>query len=275
MADVQALLQDSGEPTLEQAIATAKERFHNVVLNIAITGESGVGKSSFVNAIRGLKNNDKAAAPTGITQTTTAPTKYPHETMQNIIFWDLPGIGDSTFTSSTYMKQFNFQNYDFFIIVSASRFKENDLFLANQIKKMNMKFYFVRTKVDLDVNDQEDMGVSEEDALQKIRKDCEKNLKSLKSSINPQVFLLTSRNLKRFDFQKFVEVLETDLPEHKRKALILSVPVYSQQFLQKKYKILKREVWAAAITSGGVGGIPMPGVSTVFDITLASASGEA
>ena len=78
MADQQdelcALLKDSGEPTLERAIAKAREmvdRLDHVTLNIAVTGETGAGKSSFVNAIRGLQDPDEGAAPTGVTETTT------------------------------------------------------------------------------------------------------------------------------------------------------------------------------------------------------------
>ncbi|KAG6922544.1 interferon-inducible GTPase 5-like [Chelydra serpentina] len=58
----------------------ALESFENMVLNIAVTGETGAGKSSFINAIRGLVTEDKGAAPTSVTEMTTEPTAYPHPT---------------------------------------------------------------------------------------------------------------------------------------------------------------------------------------------------
>jgi len=45
-------------------------------IRIAVTGASGVGKSSLVNALRRLLANDKDAAQTGVTETTTEPTMY-------------------------------------------------------------------------------------------------------------------------------------------------------------------------------------------------------
>ncbi|CAK9018058.1 unnamed protein product [Durusdinium trenchii] len=43
---------------------------------LAITGASGVGKSSLVNALRRVKDTDADAAETGVKETTTEPTMY-------------------------------------------------------------------------------------------------------------------------------------------------------------------------------------------------------
>ncbi|XP_062383032.1 interferon-inducible GTPase 5-like [Sardina pilchardus] len=266
--DSQTLLQESGKQTLEQAIAKAREevdRFDNIVLNIAISGESGAGKSSFVNAIRGLKDIDDGAACTGVVQTTRGYSPYPHPTMPNVTLWDLPGTGEPGFKANTYLKNVNFQKYDFFIIVSATRFRENDIMLAKEIQKKKKNFYFVRSKIDIDVQEEAQKGVTEGQTLQAIQRDCEKNLREIKS---PHVFLISSRDLNRFDFQKLIETLETDLPENKRQAFVLSLPVYSQQSLEKKYKTFKKSVWALAIGSGAVGGIPVPGLSPAFDVAV-------
>ncbi|XP_042559306.1 interferon-inducible GTPase 5-like [Clupea harengus] len=279
MADQQdylrALLNDSGEPTWERAIAKAREEvdgLDNVTLNIAVTGETGVGKSSFVNAIRGLKKKDVGAAPIGFTETTIEPTMYPHPTMPNVNFWDLPGIGGPTFKAKTYMKDVKYQNYDFFIIVSASRFKENDMKLAEEIKKKKKNFYFVRTKIDFDVSREKEDGASKEEnkiieeaTLKKIRKDCLDNLRTLGP---PPVFLITSDDLEMFDFKKLVNDLERDLPDNKRNALVMSLPVYSKECLDRKYSLFKKEAWAVAITSGAIAAAPVPGLSTACDVAM-------
>ncbi|XP_031417466.1 interferon-inducible GTPase 5-like [Clupea harengus] len=267
--DLCALLKDSGEPTLERAIAKAREEvgwLDNVILNIAVTGETGAGKSSFINAIRGLQDTAEGAAPTGVTETTMEPTMYPHPNMPNVNLWDLPGIGSPTFKAETYMKEVKYQNYDFFIIVSASRFKQNDITLAKEIKKNKKNFYFVRTKTDLDVTQEVKKGVREEQTLQKIRNNCLENL--IGTFGPPPVFLITSESLQRFDFPKLVNNLERDLPEEKRNALVMCLPVYSQQCLEKKYSLFKKLAWAVAITSGAIAAVPVLGLSQACDVAM-------
>ncbi|XP_031417501.1 interferon-inducible GTPase 5-like [Clupea harengus] len=267
--DLCALLKDSGEPTWERAIAKAKDvvdRLDHVTLNIAVTGETGNGKSSFVNAIRGVHDADtKRAAPTGVTETTMEPTMYPHPTMPNVRIWDLPGIGSSNFKAKTYMKDVKYKTYDLFIIVNASRFTEYDIMLANEIKKMKKNFYFVRTQTDSDVANEGRKRVLEEKTLEKIRNSCEDNLRTLGS---PPVFLITSHNLERFDFQELVNTLEKDLPEHKRDALVMSLPVHSKQSLDRKYSLFKKAAWAVAIVSGAIAAAPVPGLSLACDVAM-------
>ncbi|XP_062373432.1 interferon-inducible GTPase 5-like [Sardina pilchardus] len=269
--DVCALLNDSGEPALERAIAKAREvvdRLDNVVLNIAVTGATGAGKSTFVNAFRGLKDTDQGAAKTGEVETTTEPEMYPHPNMPNVRIWDLPGIGTKQFKAETYIKDVKFQNYDFFIIIGEKRFREYDIMLANEIKKKKKNFYFVRSMIDQDVKNAARRGKSEEETLQQIRKNCEENLRELGS---PPFFLISSAFLEKFEFGKLLNVLERDLPEHKRDALLMSVPVYSKQCLEKKYNTFQKAVWALAVLSGGIAAAPVPGLSTACDVAIVAA----
>ena len=148
------------------------EDTNKIPLNIAITGESGVGKSAFVNAFRGIDNADERAAPTGVE--TTKPESYPHPIYPNVTLWDLPGVGTSKFPADQYLKHSWFENVDFFIIVSAGRFRENDARLAQEIKKMDKNFYFVRSKIDNNLSDakRSQREYDEEKTLQKIRENC-------------------------------------------------------------------------------------------------------
>ncbi|CAB4040875.1 interferon-inducible GTPase 5-like, partial [Paramuricea clavata] len=53
MEDVQGHIEEHGVSGIEEFFKTKLGRWKDVEINIGITGNSGVGKSSFINAIRG------------------------------------------------------------------------------------------------------------------------------------------------------------------------------------------------------------------------------
>ncbi|RXN38273.1 interferon-inducible GTPase 5-like protein [Labeo rohita] len=242
------------------------DQFFNVSLNIAVTGVTGSGKSSFVNVLRGLKDDDVGAAPTGVTETTMEPVMYEHPEMPNVKIWDLPGIGSSNLKSEKYLKDVKFNTYDFFIILSSVRFMENDIMLAKEIRKQKKDFYFVRSKIDNDISsEKEKKGFDEQKVLSIIRDDCQKNLKELG---DPKVFLISSRNLQKYDFESLQNILEDELPEHKKYALLQAWPVCSAASLEKKINMFKRIIWAVSLASACIAVVPVPGLSAACDLGI-------
>ncbi|KAK9961150.1 hypothetical protein ABG768_008957 [Culter alburnus] len=259
-------LQEISDSTPAQKTNKLKSKLkelENITLNIAVTGMTGAGKSSFVNALRGLHNDDGRAAPTGTIETTMKPNMYPHPFMPNVKIWDLPGIGSPKFRAKKYLKDVKFNTYDFFLIVTSERFKENDIELATAIQKSKKLFYFVRTKIDNDVRaESHKRDFDERKLLDNIREDCKKNL--LKVGIS-KIFLVSSFQLDKYDFQKLINTLEDELPENKRFALIQSLPIYSQEALMKKKKYFKKIMWLNAFAAG-IGALPpLPGLSVACD----------
>uniref|UniRef100_A0A8C2HY61 IRG-type G domain-containing protein n=1 Tax=Cyprinus carpio TaxID=7962 RepID=A0A8C2HY61_CYPCA len=262
-------IKESGESTLEKAKAKAKTKFDqfiNVSLNIAVTGKTGSGKSSFVNALRGLEDEDDGAAPTGVTETTMVPTVYEHPEMPNVNLWDLPGIGSPNFKAKKYLNDVKFNTYDFFIILNSERFTENDIMLAKEIRKQKKSFYFVRSKIDNDMSsEKKKKGFDEQKVLSIIREYCQKNLKELG---DPKVFLISSCDLEEYDFESLQNTLEDELPEHKKYALLQAWPVCSAASLEKKINMFKRTIWAASLVSAGVAVVPAPGLSAACDVGM-------
>ncbi|XP_078067348.1 interferon-inducible GTPase 5-like [Mustelus asterias] len=259
----------SGMENIKPLIQKKLIELDNTELNIAVSGESGAGKSTFINALRGLQNADEGAAETGTTETTMEPIGYKHPNLPNVCLWDLPGIGTTKFPAEKYLSKMKFEKYDFFIIISACRFRENDVKLAKKIKKLGKKFYFIRSKIDMDFDSvrRGRRKFNEVEELEKIRKDCISKLD--KAGIpSPCVFLISSFDLDLYDFNLLNKTLEDDLPRMKKMVYILSLPNVSVEIVQQKKKELMKRIWMLATLSGAVGAVPIPGVSLACDIGI-------
>ncbi|KAF3845517.1 hypothetical protein F7725_008680 [Dissostichus mawsoni] len=239
-------LQTNGPAAAAAKIGAYLEEQDKIPLNIGITGESGSGKSTFVNAFRGLDKKDKsaAAAPTGCTETTKEVKPYPHPQYPNVTLWDLPGV--------------QFVRFDFFIIISATRFTENDVKLAKEIQKMEKKFYFVRSKIDQDMRNEEETQseFNAEKLITKIRDNCFK------------VFLVSSHHFHLYDFCLLQETLERELPAHKRAALLLALPIVNFEIIKKKKEALQSKIKFLAASSAVGAAVPVPGLSCALDLAM-------
>uniref|UniRef100_A0A3P9C7E0 IRG-type G domain-containing protein n=1 Tax=Maylandia zebra TaxID=106582 RepID=A0A3P9C7E0_9CICH len=233
----------------------------NTPLNVAITGESGSGKSTFINAFRGIGDEDEGAAPTGVVETTSQVTPYPHPKYPSVILWDLPGIGTTRFPADEYLKLVGFEKFDFFIIISDSRFRENDVKLAQEIQRMKKKFYFVRSKVDKDIRAEK--KTRREFNMERTLSTIRKNYLGIKS---PQVFLVSTFELHLYDFPLLQQTLERDLPEHQRDVLLFGIC----NIIKKKKEVFQAEITLYATLSAAVRTAPL-GISSVFDSTLKAA----
>nr|XP_033819191.1 interferon-inducible GTPase 5-like isoform X2 [Geotrypetes seraphini]XP_033819192.1 interferon-inducible GTPase 5-like isoform X2 [Geotrypetes seraphini]XP_033819193.1 interferon-inducible GTPase 5-like isoform X2 [Geotrypetes seraphini]XP_033819194.1 interferon-inducible GTPase 5-like isoform X2 [Geotrypetes seraphini] len=236
-----------------QALLTSLE---TTTLDIAIIGDSGAGKSTFINALQGLGDEDVGAAKTGVTETTTEPTLYKHPKIPTVRLWDLPGIGTPNFLADQYLKKVDFEKYDFFIILASERFRENNAYLAKSIRAMNKKFYFVRSKIDLDIRAcQRNKNFNEESVLAQIRAGCICSLQE-EGVEAPKVFLVSSFELHKYDFYKLQDTLVQELNGQKRHVLLLSLPNNTAEVVQHKKYSLKRHVWKKALMTCIVSVLP-------------------
>lgn len=243
------------------------EKLDNVPLKIAITGESGTGKSTFVNALREVDNMDVDAAPTGVVETTMEPKEYSVPKNTNIKIWDLPGVGTTKFKTNEYVEEMKLATYDFFIIISNDRFKENDAKLAKEIDKMKKNFYFVRSKVDHNIQDDKRSrrDFTEESTLMRITDNSIKELEKLDIK-SPKVFLVSSFDLHLYEFRDLWDTLEKELPEHQRDALLLALPNISLNVVEQKTKALEAKIKWRALASAAGAAVPIPGSSIAIDL---------
>ncbi|KAI2647802.1 Interferon-inducible GTPase 5 [Labeo rohita] len=259
---------------LSSAVHAIKESLKKqdlVELNIGVTGESGSGKSTFVNAFRGLGDEDEDSAKTGVVETTTEPEVYLHPKMKNVKVWDLPGIGTPNFKADEYLKLVRFQRYDFFIIIASDRFRECHTQLAKEITKMKKTFYFVRSKIDLSIDaERRKKNFDLKKTLNTIRENCEHGLRKIGIE-DPVVFLISGWKLGKYDLNALQERMEKELPEHKRHVLMLALPNITLEINERKKKALEKNIKKVAILSACAAAVPLPGLSIAVDLAIIAA----
>jgi interferon gamma inducible protein 47 len=97
---VATYIQQHGVAGLNKYAQDQLDSWKKIPLNIAITGRSGVGKSTFINTVRMLEPEDEGAAPVSVVECTLVPTSYVHPHHATLTFWDLPGKASKVFATS-------------------------------------------------------------------------------------------------------------------------------------------------------------------------------
>ncbi|XP_039178613.1 interferon-inducible GTPase 5-like isoform X1 [Crotalus tigris] len=244
------------------------DEMKNLPLNIAVTGQAGAGKSSFVNAIRGVRDDDDEAAEVGPVEQTMVPKAYPHPLFPNVIIWDLPGIGTSRFKAAEYLQKVQFQRYDAFIIVTSDYFTENDSLLAREIQRMRKKFYCVCTKIDVNINsEKKENNLIKEKTLAIIRKYCEDQLRRA-GGLSARVFLISNWKIDEYDFPLLQETLAAELPYYKKHISTTAAQAFSENELRKKKAEIISYIKKVALVSCACGAVPVPGLSILCDIPI-------
>ena len=199
-------------------------------VKIAVVGQSGAGKSSFINTIREIEDpDDPGYAGTDVTECTEEPSDFAFPKNDHIKLWDLPGAGTGKFKAAEYAKKMKFDEYDAFILLSSERFTEIDNMIAKEIEGMGKPFFFARTKMDHAMRDEKrkyrkkfDPGATAD----KIQKDCQKHLERPDGTF-PKIYLIANipaEELKEdfgdieFDNSKLTVAIAESLPELQKEA---------------------------------------------------------
>ncbi|XP_039178564.1 interferon-inducible GTPase 5-like isoform X1 [Crotalus tigris] len=266
--DLKSDLNQGSVPKVTAEYQQCLNEMQNLPLDIAVTGDAGVGKSSFINAFRGVMDDDNDAAEVAAVEGTKMPKPYPYPSFPNIKLWDLPGIGTPKFRAAEYMKKVQFERYDVFLIFTSDRFTENDALLAKEIKRMRKKCYYVRARIDESIkNESRKRDFNEMETLSAIRKHCEGILKEA-AELSERVFLISNHHAHMYDFPLLQERMAAELPDHKKQILTLAVHIFSENELMKKKELMKAYIKKLAWVSCACGAVPLPGLSMASDVGI-------
>jgi len=137
-------------PTPEE-LAAAKWRiqYKENCFHFAVAGASGSGKSSLVNAFRGLRSQDAGSAAVGVTETTLRVTRYSGASPENPFVWyDIPGAGTLKCRDWQYFNDQGLYVFDCIIVLFDNRFTMTDIAILVNARRFNIPTYIVRSKAD-------------------------------------------------------------------------------------------------------------------------------
>jgi predicted GTPase len=269
------ILSIDGVKAYESFLRNKTDEWKTISLNIGVIGGSGSGKSSFINAVRDLDGDDEGAAKVGVTETTMEPTPYSHPNNEMMKFWDLPGAGTNLFPKKSYLEKIGFERFDFFLILAHLRFTELDAWLSQEIRNKGKQFFFVRTRIQCDIDNDRKAHPKRykngskavtEGLLNEMRVNLQENLKDLYQE--NKVFLIDSYERNKYDFSLLEQRLVEEFPGLKRHAFIFSMNAFSEQMVQAKVQELRSTLWKSASLSALVAAVPIAGLSFTVDLMV-------
>lgn len=144
----------------ELAAAKEKIQYKDGLFHFAVAGVSGSGKSSLINAFRGLRNGDAGAAPTGVVETTSQIDRYPDPNPRLPFVWyDVPGAGTLAQSDWLYFNSQGLFVFDCIIVLFDNRFTLTDISILTNCRRFQIPTYIVRSKADVHIrNVMADMG---------------------------------------------------------------------------------------------------------------------
>ncbi|XP_076398524.1 immunity-related GTPase family M protein 2-like isoform X2 [Peromyscus maniculatus bairdii] len=211
------------EGKLGEVVSIVKDISQEVsrsTVKIAVTGDSGNGMSSFINALRFIGHEEEDSAPTGMVRTTQKPACYSSSRFPNVDLWDLPGTRVTVPSMENYLEEMEFDKYDLIIIIITSeQFSSNHVKLAKAMQRMRKRFYVVWTKLDRHLGPS---AHSEPQLLRSIQESIQENLQKEGVKV-PPIFLVSSFEPSSHDFPELRDTLKKDIPSMRYDGLLGTV----------------------------------------------------
>lgn len=147
--------------------------------NYAVCGPSGVGKSYFINALRGVRPGDARAAAVGVTETTHDIFRYDFPEERYLKLWDLPGFGTARHPTDTYARDKALIAFDAVLIMYSDRLLAGIVDIVRILDAANVPVAVVRTRADRSVEDlMADRGLSLGEARREVRRQHEATMRA-------------------------------------------------------------------------------------------------
>ncbi|XP_017279230.1 immunity-related GTPase family, q2 [Kryptolebias marmoratus] len=230
-------------------------------INLAVVGDRGGEKASFMNSLRGLGPDDKDAAPS---QSPVAPeevTGYPNPKHPDFRLWDLPPVPTtSPFEPEGYVNRFKFLRYNAVFMMFTQKLQPNSVEVCLEARSLQQQAVYFILLASAKDTEKKSLEERKEAALEVLKSQGVKQ---------PKVFLVRPSTLEKLDFPDLLADISKALPEIRAYAFLLALPALTPALVTQKKEAFKALIWAAASLSGGVSAIPVPLVASMVDSSIA------
>nr|XP_046255919.1 immunity-related GTPase family, q2 [Scatophagus argus] len=253
-------LKDSIESNKLSDVKDAVEDLLISRINLAVVGDRGDEKATFINSLRGLGPGDDGAAPSPSSVGPEEVAGYLNPIHPDFRLWDLPPVpSTSPFEPEGYMNRVKFLRYNavFMAFTNTPQPHSVEVYLeARSLQQQTVYFILLALANDTD----ESLGEKKKASLEVL---------TSQGVAQPKVYVVRPSALEKLDFPGLLEDMGRDLPEIRAHSLLLALPTLTSALVAQKKEAFKALVWAAASLSGGVSAIPVPFVASMVDSSVA------
>lgn len=257
-------LQDANDPDKQMM------KLRNQRIKFAVTGRSGMGKSTFINLVRDVNHGDTDFAKVGYGDCTSSQTEYKHPRNEHISFVDLPGFGTDTFTKKMCSDSYDLRVFDFCLIFIDSVIMEDDVWIVKKLKENGIPYCFIRSKIDANISMAEPMGKKENEVVNEIRKILQTKISKHDVLSGSRIFLVS--NVKTFfhisDFKELFSFITENLDREKSESLLFFLPILSPDMIDKKFDMLRNRISDISICAAVIAAIPVPFLDTAINMIM-------
>jgi len=234
------------------------ENFKKTKIKCGIIGRSGTGKSSLINAIVGEEIAEVGEVET--TMTIGEPIEH-----KGLLFYDLPGCSTAKFPKENYIDYFGITDFDCVILVTSDRFYEDDLFLIDELTKINKPVFAVRTKIDFSIDRALRRDIPADETYKTVYSNLEKNLKGYRLK---GIYLTSADFPQEYDLSRLLDDIYTSLGDLKKERFIADINITSEKILYEKRTVSEKLVFRYSALAAANGLNPIPGLDVSVDLGL-------
>ncbi|XP_076081573.1 uncharacterized protein LOC143052425 [Mytilus galloprovincialis] len=233
-------INEEGSEKFMEHLNKTLDKWKNEKVKFGLAGGSTMGKSSFVNVLTGhTEDNENRAKTSAGGNTTVSSTEYSDARQKIISFTDCPGYGTPDFTYKAYFRQNSIDTFDyvliFFYVVTT-----DDIYFAKALDERKMKFCFVRTRLDIDIDSARYDNPQDTDPhliAETLRQTAVDAIEK-QGLLNPIVFVISNRRKDLGHFPNLLSHIEQVLHKEKYHALIYEISTYTRDAIKRKHKLL-------------------------------------